>query len=61
MKKRKPSALIADDSGATIIEYGLIAGFGAVAAVAGLLASGETLAGNFNGVAGELDPLLQHE
>ena len=36
MRNRKLSALIADRSGATMIEYGLIAAFVAVAAVAAL-------------------------
>lgn len=55
MRNRKLSALVADRSGATIIEYGLIAAFVAVAAVAALLASGETLAAIFNAVAGDME------
>lgn len=48
------NGLIGDESGATIIEYGLIAAFVAVAAVAALLASGDTLAAIFEADAGNM-------
>ena len=54
MKKASITALIADESGATLIEYGLMAAFVAVSAVVGLLASGETLAAIFDAVAGNM-------
>ncbi len=43
-----------DDSGATAIEYGLIAALIAVAAIASMTAVGNSLTGIFNTVAGEL-------
>lgn len=55
MTNRKLSALVADRSGATMVEYGLIAAFVAVAAVAALLASGDTLAAIFDAVAGNME------
>jgi pilus assembly protein Flp/PilA len=44
--------LITDESGATAIEYGLIAGLVAVAIIAALTALGDSLDNLFSGVAG---------
>ena len=44
-----------DESGATAIEYGLIAGLVAVAIIAALTALGTELDGLFSGVAGEVE------
>lgn len=43
-----------DDSGATAIEYGLIAALIAVAIIAGATAVGTSLSGTFNTVSGKL-------
>jgi pilus assembly protein Flp/PilA len=43
-----------DDSGATAIEYGLIAALVSVMAIAALSSSGENLSGTFTNVSGEL-------
>ena len=53
--KRNFKMLLADEAGATMIEYGLIAAFVAVAAVVALLASGDTLAAIFDAVAGNME------
>ena len=45
---------IADESGATAIEYGLIAALVAVAAIAALQAMGNSLSDMFNAVSGKL-------
>ncbi|MFL0671152.1 MAG: Flp family type IVb pilin [Erythrobacter sp.] len=42
--------LFRDESGATAIEYGLIAALIAVAAIAGMTSLGTTLGGTFNNV-----------
>jgi pilus assembly protein Flp/PilA len=44
-----------DESGATAIEYGLIAALVAVACIVALEALGTSLSGLFNGVKGKLD------
>jgi pilus assembly protein Flp/PilA len=44
-----------DESGATAIEYGLIAALVAIAAIVALEAMGSSLAGMFNAVKGKLD------
>jgi pilus assembly protein Flp/PilA len=54
MSIRKIMALIADVSGTTAIEYGLMAAFVAIASIAGLMASGETLSVIFDAVAGNM-------
>ena len=46
--------LLRDDSGATAIEYGLIAALIAVAAITAMTAVGSSLTGIFNTVAGKL-------
>ena len=46
--------LLNDDSGATAIEYGLIAALIAVAAITAWTAVGTSLSGTFNNVAGKL-------
>lgn len=47
-----------DESGATAIEYGLIAALVSVAAIAGFNAVGGSLDGLFNDISGELDGAL---
>ena len=47
--------LIKDNSGATAIEYGLIAALISVAAIGALTAIGSNLSGTFNNVAENLD------
>lgn len=44
-----------DESGATAIEYGLIAALISVALIAGASAVGDSLENTFNAIAGELD------
>ncbi len=44
-----------DESGATAIEYGLIAALVSIAAIAAMGALGNSLSGMFNTVASELD------
>ena len=46
--------LLRDDSGATAIEYGLIAALVSVASIAAMTAVGSSLTGIFNTVAGKL-------
>ncbi len=46
---------ISDESGATAIEYGLIAALVSVAAIAALTALGSALQGIFSTVSGELE------
>ena len=46
--------LMKDESGATAIEYGLIAALIAVAAITAWTAVGTSLSGTFNGVAGKM-------
>jgi pilus assembly protein Flp/PilA len=46
--------LLRDDSGATAIEYGLIAALVAVAAIGAMTTLGTNLSGIFNTVAGDL-------
>jgi len=48
------SRFVRDESGATAIEYGLIAALVAVAIILALTALGTKLAATFNGVAGHL-------
>ena len=50
----KITAVIKDESGATAIEYGLIAALVSVAAIAALTAMGSSLETMFNRVSGEL-------
>ncbi len=47
--------LLKDESGATAIEYGLIAALVSVAAIGALSAMGTSLTGIFGSVSGELD------
>jgi pilus assembly protein Flp/PilA len=44
-----------DESGATAIEYGLIAALVAIACIAALEAMGTSLSGMFTGVSGKVD------
>ena len=46
--------ILKDESGATAIEYGLIAALIAVAAIGAWTAVGLSLTGTFNGVAGKM-------
>ena len=48
--------LLRDESGATAIEYGLIAALIAVAAIAGMTSLGNTLGGTFNNVNSRMTP-----
>lgn len=48
--------LAADESGATAIEYGLIAALIAVAAITAMTSLGGTLAGTFNNVNAQMTP-----
>jgi pilus assembly protein Flp/PilA len=48
------TSLLRDDSGATAIEYGLIAALIAVAAIAAFNAVGSSLTATFNGVASDM-------
>ena len=48
--------LLRDESGATAIEYGLIAALIAVAAIAGMTSLGTTLGGTFNNVNSRMTP-----
>ncbi len=50
----KITAVLKDESGATAIEYGLIAALVSVAAIAALTAMGSSLEQMFNKVSGEL-------
>ncbi len=47
---------VASESGATMVEYGLIVALIAVVALAAVTAVGTGVASNFNNVAGELTP-----
>jgi len=49
---------IADESGATAIEYGLIAALIAVVIIAAVTALGTSLSGAFAGIAGKLDAAI---
>lgn len=55
MKNGRIRKLFANESGATLIEYGLMAAFVAISAIAGLMASGETLSIIFDAVAGNME------
>jgi len=48
-------SFLSNESGATAIEYGLIAALIAVAAIAAMSTLGDTLGNTFNEVSGELD------
>ena len=48
-------SFLSNESGATAIEYGLIAALIAVAAIAAMSTLGTTLGNTFNEVSGELD------
>ncbi len=48
--------LLRDESGATAIEYGLIAALIAVAAIAGMSSLGTTIGGTFNNVNSRMAP-----
>ncbi len=50
--------LLANNEGATAIEYGLIAALVAVAAIGAMGALGDSLSNTFNGVSGEMDNSL---
>lgn len=54
MEIRKIIALLRDRSGATAIEYGLMAAFVGVAAIVGLTVSGENLMTIFGGISGDM-------
>ncbi len=54
MNTAEIAAIFKDESGATAIEYGLIAGLVAVGAIVGLSAAGESLSTVFNHAAAEL-------
>jgi len=53
-------ALLKDESGATAIEYGLIAALVSVAAISALTAMGSSLRTMFNTVSGELETAVQN-
>lgn len=46
---------VRDESGATMIEYGLIAALVAVAAITALTTMGESISGIFTSVSGKID------
>ena len=48
-----------DESGATTIEYGLIAALIAVAAIGAMTSLGESLSGLFGKIGGELDSAIK--
>lgn len=50
--------LLANNEGATAIEYGLIAALVAVAAIGAMTSLGGSLGNTFNGVAGKMDNSL---
>lgn len=50
--------LLANNEGATAIEYGLIAALVAVAAIGAMGALGDSLGNTFNGVSDEMDNAL---
>ena len=50
-----------DESGATAIEYGLIAALVAVAAIGGMSALGSSLTNTFSTVSGKLDSAVSAE
>ena len=52
---RTVQKFLTDETGATAIEYGLIAALVSVAAIAALGAMGDSLSNMFSTVAGELD------
>ena len=54
MKLRAITRIVSDESGATAIEYGLIAALVSVVAIAGMKAIGTNLTGTFNKVAADL-------
>lgn len=58
MKIANPVRIFEDDSGATAIEYGLIAGLVSVVCIAALSSMGEILEALFNRVAAELAAAL---
>ena len=49
-----PQSFFKDESGATVIEYALIAGFVAMVIIVGLEALGTSLSNTFNGIATKL-------
>ena len=53
-------ALLKDESGATAIEYGLIAALVSVAAISALTAMGSSLRTMFNTVSSELETAVQN-
>lgn len=58
---RRLSRLKADESGATAIEYGLIAGLIAVAIIASLLAVNDNVTAMYNMISDALNPALSGE
>ncbi len=50
--------LLANNEGATAIEYGLIAALVAVAAIGAMTSLGDSLGNTFNGVSDEMDNSL---
>jgi pilus assembly protein Flp/PilA len=52
------TSFIEDQSGATAIEYGLIAALVSVAAIGAMTSLGNSLGGLFNEVSGELDAAI---
>jgi pilus assembly protein Flp/PilA len=59
MKLEALTSIFSDESGATAIEYGLIAGLVSVVAIGALSATGDTLISIFNKVSGELAKAAQ--
>jgi len=59
LKMKKFIRFLKDESGATAIEYGLIAALIAVVIVGGVTAVGTSLDALFNSVASELDGVVQ--
>lgn len=50
--------IVATSKGAALVEYGILVGLIAVAAIAAVLALGETISGSFSEVASQLDTSL---
>ncbi len=56
MKLRAITRIVSDESGATAIEYGLIAALVSVVAITAMRLIGTNLTATFNSVAGDLAP-----
>ena len=50
------TAMIKDDEGATLVEYGLVVSLIAVAAIGALTTVGKNVTAMFNSVAGQINP-----